>query len=84
MGKRRSVTSEEVRLEEGRLKEKARACRGTPDNPKGDVELRKLRKCLKRLQRKRRCLVIRASNAAGKATESDVKPAPKAESQGAA
>lgn len=52
--------------DETRLQEKVRTRRAKADNPEGDSSLRALQKRLKRVQRKRRSLVLRKQHAMGK------------------
>ncbi|HZS12610.1 MAG TPA: hypothetical protein VFA38_10195 [Nitrospirales bacterium] len=51
------------------LKEKVRTRRAASENPEGDAAIRRLRKRLKREQRKRRRLTIRKQHAAKKTAE---------------
>jgi hypothetical protein len=52
--------------DETRLQEKVRIGRAKADNPEGHGSPRALRKRLKRVQRKRRSLVLRKKHAMGK------------------
>ncbi|MEW6542098.1 MAG: hypothetical protein AB1411_00635 [Nitrospirota bacterium] len=58
--------SKPAETDEARLQKKVRERRAASDNPEGDAALRKLRKRLKRAQRKRRKLAIRLRHALGK------------------
>lgn len=64
MAKKTAAESEEVRL-----KKKVSAQRTGHSNPEGDAALRRLRKRLKREQRKRRALALRKKHAAGSKSE---------------
>ena len=63
MAKKTTSESDEVRL-----KKKVAAKLTGHKNPKEDAALRSLRKRLRRVQRKRRALALRARHAAGKKT----------------
>jgi hypothetical protein len=52
--------------DEARLKKKVAAKLAAHKNPKEDAALRSLKKRLRRVQRKRRALALRARHAAGK------------------
>ena len=52
-----------------KLQEKVKAHRAASDKPEGDAAIRRLRKRLKREQRKRRRLTIRKRHAAKKTAE---------------
>lgn len=68
MAKKKAAESDE----EG-LKKKLSEKRAGHDYPKEDGKVRGLRKRLKRIQRKRRALALRKTNAAGKKTEAPAK-----------
>lgn len=55
--------------DEGRLKKKLSEKGAGQDDPTGKLALRRLRKRLKRTQRKRRALALRKKHAAGKKAE---------------
>ncbi|HEV8540102.1 MAG TPA: hypothetical protein VGQ60_02970 [Nitrospiraceae bacterium] len=62
--------------DEARLTKKVREKQAATDNPEGDGSLRALRKHLKRLQRKRRALMLRKQRASGKKKPTEGQAAP--------
>jgi hypothetical protein len=73
MAKKTPLEKDEVQL-----KVKVRERKAATDNPEGSAALRALHKRLKRLQRKRRSLVIRKRHAMGKKAEAGAKAEPAA------